>query len=107
MDGPPGHSAKRSKCDTEKQISYDLIYMWHVSNTDSSKIKPTQTKTKKIQHTKTDRQLPGVGRVGKVKCVELVKRVKRYKFPVIKRINHRDVPYSVVTVVNSVPCIWK
>ena len=32
MDGPWGHYAKWSKSDRERQILYDITYMWNLKN---------------------------------------------------------------------------
>ena len=37
MDRPQGHYAKRNKSDRERQIPYDLTYMWNL-----------KTKTKRV-----------------------------------------------------------
>ena len=39
--------------------------------------------------------------------VKWVKEVKRYRLPVIKEINHGDVTYSVVTIVNNIVGIFE
>ena len=35
MDGPWGHYAKWDKSDRERQILYDLTYMWNLKKPDS------------------------------------------------------------------------
>ena len=37
MDGLGGHSTKWNKSDRERQIVYDIIYMWNLKNTKKKK----------------------------------------------------------------------
>ena len=56
MDEPEGHYAKLHKSDTERQILYDLTYMWnlkHGTNEPTYKTE-TKTKTKKNRNRLTD-----------------------------------------------------
>ena len=37
MDGPWGHYAKQNMSDRERQIPYDLTYMWNLRKTETNK----------------------------------------------------------------------
>ena len=37
MDGPRGYYAKQNKPDIEKQVPYDLTYMWYLNKTNKKK----------------------------------------------------------------------
>ena len=37
MDGPRGYYAKQNKPDIEKQVPYDLTYMWYLNKTKKQK----------------------------------------------------------------------
>ena len=43
MDGLRGHSAKWSKSDRERQITYDITYMWNLKYDTNELIYKTET----------------------------------------------------------------
>ena len=43
MDGPRGYHTKWSKSDRERQISYDITYLWNLKNNTSELIYKTET----------------------------------------------------------------
>ena len=69
MDGPGGHYAKQNKSDRERQIPYDLTYLWNIKK----KKKPHRYKTGKLLPEGRSRE-----------WTKWLKGVKRYKLPVIK-----------------------
>ena len=42
MDGPRDYHAKRSKSGRERQISYDITYMWNIKNNTNEFIYKTE-----------------------------------------------------------------
>ena len=43
MDGPKDYHTKWSKSERERQISYDIIYMWNLKNNTNEHIYKTET----------------------------------------------------------------
>ena len=43
MDGPRDHHTKQSKSDRERQILYDITYMWNIKNNTNELIYKTET----------------------------------------------------------------
>ena len=66
MDGPCGHYAKWNKWDRQKQILYDITYMWNLKKTE-----PIDTENRLV-----------VARSGGKEWVKWLKRVQRCKLPV-------------------------
>ena len=91
MNGPWGHYTKWNQSDKERQILYDLTYIWNLS-------KNKQTKNKLIEHT-GGCQRQGVGEVGKTG--EGGQKVQTSSYI-------GDVMYNMVTIVNNtVLNIWE
>ena len=71
MNGPRGYHAKWNKLDRERQIPYDLTYMWNL-------------KQKSNRLTDTENKLVVTRRQGNEGWVKQVKMIKLYKFPGVK-----------------------
>ena len=78
MDVPWGYYAKWNKSDRERQIPYNLIYMWDLKNKTNKQTKQNKTH----RHRKQNGGCQGDGGVGGWE--KWVKGVKRYKLTVIK-----------------------
>ena len=80
--GSMGYSAKWNMSDRERQILYDLTYMW---------ILPKNELIRNREH-----------RWGLGNGEKWMKVVKRYKLPVIRLISSGTVTYIMVTIVNNI-----
>ena len=88
MDGPWGHYAKWNKSDKERQILYELTYIWNL-------------KKKNHQTHRYREQTDGCQRWGGGRGGEMGEGGQRYKLPVISL-------DSMVTIVNNTELyIWK
>ena len=78
MDGPWRHCAKWKKSDRERQIPYDLTYMWNL------KTKQAGKQTNETKHTHTENRWVVARFEDGEKMGEISEGMKTYKPPVIK-----------------------
>ena len=89
MDGPRDYHTKRSKSDRERQIPYDITYMWNLKYDTNELIYKTETDS---QTQRTDVRLPrGKGRGG---GMDWKFGVSRCKLLYREWINNKVLPYS-------------
>ena len=67
MDGPRDYHTKRSKSDRERQISYDITYMWNLKQNDTNEhIYKTETDSTDIENRLMFAKGGGEGWIGRL-----------------------------------------
>ena len=77
-----------AKSERERQIVYDLTYMWNLKSKQTNKLMDPRKQIGGYQRKSGELNEMGEG-------------VKKYKLPSIKQISHGDVMYSMGTIVNN------